>query len=60
MEPHHLVVGLAMVVMAARMAGRGAMSGMAGMTVSPASVTASAVTAPLGWLSLSTLALIYM
>jgi hypothetical protein len=54
LEPHHVLVGLAMIVMALRMtdSGRaapaGAMSGMAGMTASS------------GWLGLSTLALIYV
>jgi hypothetical protein len=54
LEPHHVLVGLAMVVMALRMSGSGrtasggAMNGMAGMTASS------------GSLNLSTLALIYV
>lgn len=54
LEPHHAVVGLAMIVMAARMADSGpagVMSGMAGM----AGMVASS-----GWAGLGTLALIYV
>lgn len=50
LEPHHLIVGLAMIVMAARMGSvrTVSMTGMAGMGTSAA------------WLSLSTLSLLYV
>jgi hypothetical protein len=54
LEPHHVVVGLAMIVMAARMTdsgSAGAMSGMAGMAGMDASAS---------WLSLGTLSLVYV
>jgi len=68
LEPHHLIVGLAMIAMAARTGAGAAMADITGMASMPGTpgtagipATASIFTsASVNWLSLSTLSLVYM
>lgn len=58
LEPHHLIVGLAMIAMAMRM--DGALSGGGSMVGMPGMAGAANVAASASWLSLGTLSLIYV
>jgi hypothetical protein len=54
LEPHHLIIGLAMIAMAARGSSAGSAIGMTGM----AGITGTATSA--SWLSVGTLSLLYV
>jgi hypothetical protein len=58
LEPHHVIVGLTMIVMAARM--NGAVPSPAGMPGMPGMAGMAGMAASPGWLGLGTLSLVYV